>query len=470
MIAQNLSRDFVLSTAEQTIAAIDRVLANQAADVGGAPSPLDALDPDELEALRTWLRAALDEVDADAEQVKPQQVGDVPPPPKDDYVFMPRERRLGMVQTAFEEFVAASDDIAVETAAMPDDRRSGPEPIVTDTRLEGVELNLTGTGRRVWGKFEVTHPKLLSDPRWILSLVEKAKTFGRKAAFVDTPATVELGDRARVVLVGDWGSGLPRALAVRDHMKAWLDKTPEGWSRHAIHLGDVYYSGTKSEYHERFLDPWPTTAGDGSRSYALNGNHDMYSGGFSYFGDCLGKDPRFASQQGASYFRIANAHWQLLALDTSYDDQDLHGDQLEWLQKQLEGFAGHSILLSHHQLFSPYESTAPKLHEKVAPVLKQHPAAGWFWAHEHRCLVFRDHPLIAFASCVGHGGIPEYLVKELADPPAWFEYDYRKRHSTDWQPWNTFGFAVLDIDGEQATVRYVDEDGDPHYGPEPVIK
>jgi hypothetical protein len=292
---------------------------------------------------------------------------------------------------------------------------------------------------------------------------------GRKAPFVDAPSTVALGDRARVVLVGDWGSGLPRALYVAKQMRKWLDETPTGYERHVVHLGDVYYSGTEAEYRERFLDPWPTSAGDGTRSYALNGNHDMYSGGFAYFERCLEEDQRFASQRGASYFRIANERWQLLALDTSYEDKDLAGGQLAWLTEHLAGFRGRSILLSHHQLFSPYEKTAPKVYEKVAPVLEAHPAAGWFWAHEHRCLVYRNHQLMPFASCIGHGGIPEYLVKELDEKPKWFAYEYRKRHSTDWQPWNTFGFAVLDIDGDNATFQLIDEDGNVHYKPEAVV-
>jgi Calcineurin-like phosphoesterase len=465
VIAQNLNRDFVLGTASGTADEIDRLLANRRASVFGAPSPLDDLSDDELRQLADWLREAVAEVDAEREDVEPEQVSDRPPPPKDDYAFMPRAPELGLMQAALEEQVARDAALEVEIEPMHDDRRSGPEPVVTDRRLAGVELDFTGDGRRVWRPFEVAHPKLLSDPRWVLSLYEKVKALGRKATFVDDPPTIDLGERARVVLVGDWGSGLPRALRVRDGMARALAAAPDGYERHVVHLGDVYYSGTEGEYRDRFLDPWPTRDGDGTHSYALNGNHDMYSGGFAYFEHCL-TDSRFAAQRGSSYFRLANERWQLLALDTSYTDKDLHGGQLRWVTEQLASFGGHSLLLSHHQLFSPYETTAPKVHEKLASVLREHGAAGWFWAHEHRCLVYRGHDLIPFASCVGHGGIPEYLVKQLPQSPAWLVYEYRKRHSTDWQPWNTFGFAVLDINDGTATVTYVDEDGDDHYDTE----
>lgn len=469
MLAQTLNRDFLLGVANSSAAEIDRVRATRKAGVFGAPSPLDQLTDAELDQLAAWLRTAVASVDEERDSAEPEQVSDVPPPPKDDYAFMPREPELGLLQAALEEFVHTDPQIQIESQPMLDDRRAGPEPVVTDQRLAGVELDFTGEGRRVWKRFEVAQPKILSDPRWVLSLFEKLKTRGCKAKFVDDPPTIDLGERARVILLGDWGSGLPRALDVRDQIGEALAATPEGYERHVVHLGDVYYSGTEREYKQRFLDPWPTKPGDGTRSYALNGNHDMYSGGFAYFEHCLA-DSRFAPQRGASYFRLANDRWQLLALDTAYDDKDLHGGQLAWATKQLAGFKGHSLLLSHHQLFSPYEETAPPLHAKMAPLLREHGAAGWFWAHEHRCLVYRGHELLPFASCVGHGGIPEYLVKERNEPPAWLEYEYRKRHSTDWQPWNTFGFAVLDIADETAAVRYIDEDGgDPHYETE-VLK
>ena len=47
------------------------------------------------------------------------------------------------------------------------------------------------------------------------------------------------------------------------------------------------------------LDLWPVTAdqaGAGVTSWSLNGNHDMYSGGFGYFQTLLA-DPRFAAQR-----------------------------------------------------------------------------------------------------------------------------------------------------------------------------
>jgi hypothetical protein len=122
-----------------------------------------------------------------------------------------------------------------------------------------------------------------------------------------------------------------------------------------------------------------------------------------------------------------------------------------------------TVLLSHHQLFSAYEAGARKLRAKMRPVLEEQPVDAWFWGHEHRCLAYRDLERVRFASCVGHGGIPEYLVDEHAVAPQGLVYEYRKQHGTGWQPWNTFGFAVLDVDGPKIDVRYIDEDGAEHF-------
>ena len=100
---------------------------------------------------------------------------------------------------------------------------------------------------------------------------------------------------------------------------------------------------------------------------------------------------------------------------------------------------------------------------KLQPIADAQPLDAWFWGHEHRCIVYRDVQNVRLASVVGHGGIPEYLHEELASPFTGQEYEYRKIHSTDWQPWITFGFCVLDLDGPDLKVTYIDEDGDRHH-------
>ena len=125
-----------------------------------------------------------------------------------------------------------------------------------------------------------------------------------------------------------------------------------------------------------------------------------------------------------------------------------------------------TILLTHHQLFSAYEDCAVAMRAKLMPVAVERPVDAWFWGHEHRCLVYRDHENVRFASCVGHGGIPEYVPEQALTPPKGLVYEYRDVHSKDRQPWITFGFAVVDLDGPRMRVRYIDESGREHWSTE----
>ena len=73
-----------------------------------------------------------------------------------------------------------------------------------------------------------------------------------------------VADDARLVIVGDWGTGLPRARDVAALMQERIaDAVTGGRQVHVLHLGDVYYSGLETEDQRRFLDLWPVTPGTG---------------------------------------------------------------------------------------------------------------------------------------------------------------------------------------------------------------
>ena len=148
---------------------------------------------------------------------------------------------------------------------------------------------------------EMLHPGDFSpeDPDWVIKIA--GSMLGHLAKgnhpFNPRPAAHAISDSARLVVVGDWGTGLPRARAVASYMADEVaDALAHGREAHVIHLGDVYYSGLPSEVQRHVLACWPVTAGQaqaGVTSWSLNGNHDMYSGGFGYFQTLLA-DPRFA--------------------------------------------------------------------------------------------------------------------------------------------------------------------------------
>jgi 3',5'-cyclic AMP phosphodiesterase CpdA len=294
--------------------------------------------------------------------------------------------------------------------------------------------------------------------------------FRKKHAFNPEPAPpVVINDRARVLLVGDWGTGLPRAQKVAREMRQILDEgNARGIQQHVIHLGDVYYSGWKREYEKRFLPYWPVKPSEADliTSWSANANHDMYAGGYGYF-DFLLKDPRFKRQAGRSFFSLNNSHWTLLGLDTAYDDHDLKEPQGQWVRDVVNHTTNKMMLLSHHQPFSAYENGkkngGKKLLEKLKPVLESGRINTWFWGHEHRCVTYKPHCGVTHGRCIGHGGVPVYMwrddddeVKEPAD------YEYRGKIQDGLEPWALFGFSVLDFDGPRIKVRYIDENGNEH--------
>ena len=93
-----------------------------------------------------------------------------------------------------------------------------------------------------------------------------------------------------MALLGDWGTGLYGAVPCAESIRR-----DGGRFDLLMHLGDVYYSGTRREVRERFLNVRPFREDAVNRF--INSNHEMYSGGHAYFRDTL---PTFG--QESSYF------------------------------------------------------------------------------------------------------------------------------------------------------------------------
>jgi hypothetical protein len=320
------------------------------------------------------------------------------------------------------------------------------------------------------------------DPDWVVDV--GAAVLDRLARgnhpFNPLPAEYEIADDARVVIVGDWGTGLPRAREVAKHMAEEIARAlAESREVHVIHLGDIYYSGMGDEVRHHVLDSgrWPVTAEQASagvRSWSLNGNHDMYGGGFGYFETLLG-DGRFSSQSSpdgkpTSYFRLRSPSWDIVGLDTSWDPDVLSKGMVGVLEDPQADYvarvAGESerklMLLSHHQLVSVFdkEDLGPTLPAKLAPVLKDGRVTAWLWGHEHRLMGFEEVEGVKVSRCIGHGGVPVLMThtpqERIPPPGVWQETDFSKYRG---EHWGRMGFAILDFAGPEIDVRYRDEQG-----------
>jgi predicted phosphodiesterase len=339
--------------------------------------------------------------------------------PKDE-VYLPRNRAVALLQTAMDEYVAQKAPKALKVAAASAETSS-----FTD-------------------QFEPT------DPGWISVALQKLKLlFTGNARFISHKSTSDfrfaLEPQAKIALVADWGTGTPSALAVAAQIKA---QNPD----HVIHLGDVYYSGTKDEIENRFLSIWRNLQIP-AQFWALNSNHEMYSGGHGYFETTLKE-----FKQPASYFSLGNEDWRFIGLDSGYVDHNLNKEQVEWLDAQLSDDSPRTFLMTHHQLFSAYEGQGDRMEEKVAPHLDDGTIFGWFWGHEHACIIFDTYKNIQ-GRCIGHGGLPYEIP---ADPPpnADVPVKFVDRRPRPGKPSRGIqGFALLTLDGPHLHVDYIDQDG-----------
>lgn len=223
-----------------------------------------------------------------------------------------------------------------------------------------------------------------------------------------------IGNNFSMGILGDFGTGLYGAPACQKSILASADSYDL-----MLHLGDVYYSATADEVQQRFFDFWPETKAPLNRT--MNGNHEMYNGGHSYFGMML---TRF--QQSASYFALQNDDWILAVLDTAYhqafggQEGVLDDNQMKWLSAIVQaGGPRRLVLFSHHQPFTQLDDNkGGNLLAQMETYQLTDKIFAWYWGHEHRCLMYDPHPQFGFhGRCVGHAAFPE-MRPDLGNAPA----------------------------------------------------
>ncbi len=418
-------RDQVVDNMEQLL---KRLQANDDTAIQSLTAQSEDKSPAAVEALRQKSIAALQISIAEADQE------DAP----DDGIFHSRNPLTGIFQSSLKQsFENGTDQIVPELSAFG----------------EGNAL--------VW------------IPTGIEAILDH---FTPKAPFrIATDASRHtLPEKCKVALLADWG-------ADNDHAKRLADIAFKRDADFCIHLGDIYYSGSKLEC-EAFLRNWPLKNPDGTpiqgRSFALNGNHEMYAQGVNYFNVVL---PAFG--QEASYFALGNDNWQFVGLDTAYVPFSITGigqdvrlqNQAQFLIDSLntaEARGAKTILLSHNQPVSahlPEADAAGTLYEDyVQNILGKgvhyNTVLGWFFGHEHRCTIYDDGKTEYFkARLIGNGAIPHHPQTEAAEavtPNGAHTTPFTdvNRKTLDDGPLAISTFVLMTIDGTTAQIEYINED------------
>jgi hypothetical protein len=283
---------------------------------------------------------------------------------------------------------------------------------------------------------------------------------------------VDLGTKSRLALIGDWGVGDDVAINVLKQVAA---QKPDV----LIHLGDIYYAGTHHEAKVNFLDICRSVLGN-IPLYTLCGNHDMYSGGSGYYWllDQIG--------QRSSYFCLQNADWMFLAMDTGFHDNNPFNvatnmtelvsqdgwSEASWHLNQISSAGARRIvLLSHHQLFSPFSSVGsvketpfaynPNLYQVFSGILPK--VEWWFWGHEHTLGIFPEYMNLKRGRCIGASAVPVFK-----DQQSYVTATGLKTLIETMPTWDSKGvlgvsnnmydncFAMMTLSGASAMVEYYD--------------
>lgn len=284
----------------------------------------------------------------------------------------------------------------------------------------------------------------------------------------------EPGKEISVALLGDWASDTPES-----HNVAALC----GERDYSIHLGDSYYVGNEKEiacnFNSTFGAPWPYGK---TGSFALLGNHEMYSSGKAYFTQLLPYmhlyDCGGGQQQEASFFCLENKYWRIIGLDTGYyslkgflglasnNKLTLHDKQVQWLQEVVQPQKDNRgiIFLSHHQPLSAFEDEYLNPARQLAELVGPGRNVLWIWGHEHRLSVYGenvlDNGLKVFGRCIGNGGMPVEIDKSPKNRATrnLVVYDNRERKKIDGKyPVGYNGYVILKLEGPKLAVEYYDD-------------
>jgi hypothetical protein len=405
-------------------------------------------DPAQVEAERARLQSYLESASAASQTEASHQ----------DVHFVSRNERVGLFQS-----VLAKVFRTIPALQGYGDRN----PLWVETVIEEVFHDIGTFFKRVYTDVHGNKKQLLASV-----IVELHNLRDTRASFPPgVPDTISLPENVSIAVLADWGGDNAAAINVADVVR---QRAPDI----CIHLGDIYYGGIREEC-ETFLRLWPlNVAGAGNspqfqpaHSFALNGNHEMYSGGEAYFNLVLR-----AFGQPQSFFCLENQHWRVIGLDTAYagghlkpsGPDDPIAAQWDWLIKVLRnGPKRANIFLSHHQPVSAHGqefSNSGPLRAEIEEMLSMDGIGtdaifGWFFGHEHRCAAYDDNATRYNARLIGNGCIPHEVQREtVADPGCTPLAFVNKRETRPGSNTAVSSFAELRFAGTQLLITYCDED------------
>jgi hypothetical protein len=350
------------------------------------------------------------------------------------------------------------------------------------------------------------HNSIGSVIRWFYHYIRSR--FGKKHRFRTYNDAAAKGDNGiyrmansnvKAACAADWASDTPESDIIGRRMEF---HSPE----YTIHLGDTYFVGSPAEIKHNFINENASWCKGSRGTFALMGNHEMYSRGIGYFDYLLpvmgikNESGEYTGQK-ASFFCLENDYWRVIGLDTGYNSLaavpiienfaifekipflgkylfpkcSLPVELMDWLEKTVkpDNDKRGLIFLSHHQYCSAFERDYNVIGEQLGKFTGDSRPAIWIWGHEHRFSVYGRYggmkggkygkgPCItAYGRCIGHGGMPIELAEEapsgkIIEQKPLVLYDNRYKETIGGTPVGHNGYMVLNFNNEMLDIDYYD--------------
>jgi hypothetical protein len=436
--------------------------------------PTDSEEVAELERKAAELREAYAR---DPEGVLKALKDAFPPDPEDEDLYRERiEAALERTRDLEKTEAEAEAVVALEGVSLPDDFIDNIVPKYRDARIE-IDPNAylfeddSALGIFGWVFFNGLQAAVVprtNGEQDFRKLAEKKGVLFRSHTGAQSRFQYKLdpppaGEPLRITLFADFGTGLAHSRYIARQIE--VDRP-----QCAVHLGDVYYTGTLKQYFEYFSDPLKKVVeSKTTKLFVIPDNHEGYSA-FEGYVDFLDRNrARFpeSQEQEGSYFSIVGDHVQLLGVDTVWNStkgriQD--ASVLAWLQERLEegrekGLA--NVLLTGHHPYEYGKTGTEKLLADVKEALADNLLDFWFWGNTHYCALFdRSKELPFYGSCIGHGGYPYKRETPGKDTPAkllFLETGSRYEPTGVRSDRGMNGYCSLEVQNDgRIRVRYID--------------
>lgn len=258
----------------------------------------------------------------------------------------------------------------------------------------------------------------------------------------------------RLAVFGDQGMETGPVRWIAPHMADWLRRGDRARSL-ALHLGDIYYTGNRTELARYVEDLQPVCAA--AELWSIPGDHERFTEGGGPFWEALDRlrEGGKTRQQGG-YFTLRNSAFQLVAVDAfaeqyarlpedeAPDPNDRQGHpghaQRKWLSTVFDGPAAGrtNLLFSQAPPHRPGSGVLKEFGEDMARCLgdaAHRRVQGWFWGDVHHAGVYLPTDQRPYASFLaGHAGRPVKIPAQ-PDPAAnCIFWETAPRFPAEWHP------------------------------------